>query len=99
MVLYDETLDFIISKFSCWPFAVLRKQTTLFTPNDGIMQHSEQTSISQSFYPNLESPDGRKHLFSRGLSRELCAMGHYRSAVFIETRLSLYFVKQRVLNC
>ena len=47
-------------KFPPWPFAVIIKQTVLFTQKDGILQHSEQTLIIQLFYPNLWSPDGRK---------------------------------------
>ena len=43
------------------------KQTTPFTLNDGIMQPSDQTSISQSFYPNLWSPDGRNKCFREDL--------------------------------
>ena len=56
-------------KFPPWPFAVLLKQTTPFTPNDGIMQHSDQTSISQSFYPNLWNPDGRNKCFREDLRK------------------------------
>ena len=64
-------------KLTPWPFAVVLKKMIPFTSNDGIMQHLEQTSITQSFYPNLWCPDGRKQLSSRRPSRELCAMGHF----------------------
>ena len=46
-------------------------------------------------------PRWQKQMFSRGPSRpsrELCAMGLIRSAVFTRTRLASYFVQQRVLN-
>ena len=60
------------------------------------MQHSEQTSIIHSFYPNLWSPDGRTQfswqLSSRGPSRELCAMGHYRSALFTVHQNTSYII-------
>ena len=80
-------------KFPPSPFAVLLKQTTPFTPNDGAMQHSEQTSITQSLYSNhVMKPRWKKTIaFERTFKKTLCH-GHYRSAVLTRTRLTSYFV-------
>ena len=64
---YKADTRFTTRRFPPWPFAVLLKQRTPFTTNDGIMQHSDQTSISQSFYPNLWSPDSRNKCFREDL--------------------------------